>query len=74
MSCIEPLPSQMEYELTDATTDTAADHRRARDSEVFIQAIMTDIQKAVDQLSHMTSFDDSREFAPFQCAQPVDPP
>jgi len=74
MSCIEPLPSQMEYELTDATTDTAADHRTARDSEVFIQTVKTDIQKAVDQLSHMTSFDDSREFAPFRCAQPVDPP
>jgi len=62
----------MEYELTDTMTDTAPNYRMKRNSEVFIQAILTDIQRAVDQLSHMSSFDDSRKFTPFRCAQPVD--
>ena len=57
----------MAYELSDAMTDTTPHYRMTRDSEVLIQAMMTDIQKATDQLSHMSSFDDSCEFALLRC-------
>jgi len=56
----------MAYELTDTMADSLAipSHRdhMTRDSEEAILAIMTDVQKAVDQLSHMNSFDDPRKF------------
>ena len=74
MSRVEPLPSDMAYELTDAMTDTAPNYRVTRKSEVDMQAVMTDIQKAVDQLSRMTSFDDPRKFTLFRCAPSVDLP
>jgi hypothetical protein len=74
MSWIESLPSDMAYELTDPMTDPAPNYRMTRKSEVDIQAIMTDIQKAVDQLSHMSSFDDHRKFTLFRGAQAVDLP
>jgi hypothetical protein len=64
----------MAYELTDTMTDAAPNYRMTRSSEALIQAMMTDIQKATDQLSHMSSFDDSRKFALLRCTQPVDPP
>jgi len=64
----------MAYELTDAMTDTAPNYRMTRDSGVDIRAILTDIQKAADQLSHMNSFDDTRKFTLFRCAQLVDLP
>ena len=74
MSCIESLPSDMAYELTDAMSDTASNYRMSRKSELDIRAIMTDIQRAADQLSHMSSFDDPRKFTLSRCAQSVDLP
>jgi len=57
----------MAYELTDTMADSLAipNHRdhTTRDSGEAILAIMTNVQEAVDQLSHMNGFDDSRKFA-----------
>ena len=64
----------MAYELTNTMPDTEPNFRMTRNSEEVIQAMMTDIQKAVDQLSHLSSFDDSGKFTLFLCAQPVDLP
>jgi hypothetical protein len=52
----------MGSELTDTMGDTVPDLCVTRRSEEVILNIMTDVQKAVDQLDHMSSPEDARKF------------
>jgi hypothetical protein len=52
----------MGLELTDTIGDTVPSPRMTRQSEEVILNIMTDVQKAVDQLGDMSNSEDARKF------------
>jgi len=67
-SCIVSRSLNMGFELTDTMGDTVPSPRMTRQSEEVILNIMTDIQKAVDQLGDMSSSEDARKFT-FSCVR-----
>lgn len=62
------MSSHMGLELTDTMGDNVPSPRMTRQSEEVILNMMTDIQKAVDQLGDMSSSGDARKFV-FSCVR-----